>query len=149
MFLHVWRYYVGWFRPQNFFLLFHLTYSICCCIVFTIRDPPEKHPSSKRTRKMNTFVDCPKCGSEFIIDENILSSTLRCPDCLQWIDSLYSDDRAYVSSYSSRGADLFDEYGYESGYDYWSPTVCRIMSWMFKGDPRSRTYLDPRTRPNI
>jgi uncharacterized Zn finger protein len=68
---------------------------------------------------VNTFVDCPSCGSEFIVDEEIMSSNLRCPDCLQWVSS-YSDDndRLFVSAYAVRFDDHFEDYGYESGYDY-------------------------------
>ena len=67
---------------------------------------------------MNTFVDCPKCGSEFIIDEDLLASSLRCPDCLQWISSHYEDAPAsLVSSYGGR-SEHWDSYGYEEGYDY-------------------------------
>lgn len=68
---------------------------------------------------MNTFIDCPKCGSEFIVDESIMSSNLRCPDCLQWINTLYEDDdKAFVSSYSSSYTDRYSDYDYEPGYDY-------------------------------
>lgn len=69
---------------------------------------------------MNTFIDCPTCGSEFVIDEAIAASNLRCPDCLQWINS-YSDEYAtkgLVSSYSSSYSEYYDDYGYQEGYDY-------------------------------
>lgn len=68
---------------------------------------------------MSTYVDCPKCGSEFVVSDDIVSSTLRCPDCLQWVNSM--DDFVGVGSYSSygdAGDSLFDDYGFERGYDY-------------------------------
>jgi hypothetical protein len=69
---------------------------------------------------MNTFVDCPCCGSEFIIDENILSSNLRCPDCLQWVNHYSQEDsgRSFVPSYAAGYNHYYDDYGYEAGYDY-------------------------------
>lgn len=72
---------------------------------------------------MNTFVDCPCCGSEFVVSEEISASRLRCPDCLQWVDSFSEGYSAkdYVSSYASSYDDynyLFDEKGFQAGYDY-------------------------------
>lgn len=71
---------------------------------------------------MNTFVDCPCCGSEFMISEEINASRLRCPDCLQWVDTFegYSA-KDYVSSYASGYDDYnfyYDEKGFQAGYDY-------------------------------
>ena len=67
---------------------------------------------------MNTFVDCPKCGSEFMIDEDIMSSNLRCPDCLQWIDTDTDFGlKSKLAGYANRlGSDYLDELEY--GYDY-------------------------------
>lgn len=68
---------------------------------------------------MSTYVDCPKCGSEFVVSDDIVSSSLRCPDCLQWVNSM--DDFVGVSSYASYGDygdSVFDDYGFERGYDY-------------------------------
>ena len=69
---------------------------------------------------MNTFVDCPSCGSEFIIDENILASNLRCPDCLQWVNnsSQEDSDKSFVLSYAAGFNQYNDDDGYEAGYDY-------------------------------
>ena len=69
---------------------------------------------------MNTFVDCPSCGSEFIIDENIMSSNLRCPDCLQWVNSYSQEDsdKSFVLSYASGFNQYNDDNEYEAGYDY-------------------------------
>lgn len=68
---------------------------------------------------MNTFVDCPHCGSEFIVDEGIMSSNLRCPDCLQWVNTLYEDSpKSYAASYASGYSDRWENTDYESGYDY-------------------------------
>lgn len=68
---------------------------------------------------MNTFVDCPKCGSEFVIDEAITGLSLRCPDCLQWLSSYDQDDaKTYVTSYASSYNDNYNDYDYQQGYDY-------------------------------
>lgn len=69
---------------------------------------------------MNTFVDCPYCGSEFVIDEAIASSNLRCPDCLQWVNNYIQDSpKTYVAAYAS-GYDnyYYENSDYEAGYDY-------------------------------
>lgn len=69
---------------------------------------------------MSTYIDCPKCGSEFIVSDDISGSALRCPDCLQWIDDhydLYGDLSMEISGYASRlGSDSMNELEY--GYDY-------------------------------
>lgn len=72
---------------------------------------------------MNIFVDCPCCGSEFIVSEEISVSRLRCPDCLQWVNSM--DDyghknpvMAYASNYDDDYNFYYDEKGYQAGYDY-------------------------------
>lgn len=66
---------------------------------------------------MNTFVDCPHCGSEFIVSEDLLVSTVRCPDCLMWVDEDTESVRTTLAGYASRlGSDYMDELEY--GYDY-------------------------------
>lgn len=72
---------------------------------------------------MNSFMDCPHCGSEFIVAEELLGSNMRCPDCFQWINQfggIANTDFVYAekSSYSSYANDVYDELGWESGYDY-------------------------------
>lgn len=72
---------------------------------------------------MSSFMDCPHCGSEFIIAEELLGSNMRCPDCFQWINQfggIAHTEFAFAegSSYSSYRNDLYDDMGWESGYDY-------------------------------
>jgi len=68
---------------------------------------------------MSTYVDCPKCGSEFVISDEIASSTMRCPDCLQWFSEVdYYCSGDLVSAYSSHVESIYDEMGFEAGYDY-------------------------------
>lgn len=63
------------------------------------------------------FVDCPKCGSEFIVNDAELATVRRCPDCLQWLES---DDHMYAKSYYGNNNDSYyddydvDNYAYES-----------------------------------
>jgi predicted Zn finger-like uncharacterized protein len=72
---------------------------------------------------MNVFIECPKCATEFIVTEDISAARMRCPDCLQWVNSVddYSDSD-YVSSYAASYVDdrfsLYEERGYQAGYDY-------------------------------
>ena len=67
---------------------------------------------------MSTYVDCPHCGTEFSVSDDIVSSSLRCPDCLQWINTFeeYSGTMAAYASYST--GSLYEDYGYQEGYDY-------------------------------
>jgi len=73
---------------------------------------------------VNIFVDCGRCGSEFVVDEGVVSSRLRCPDCLCWVDVLEElPDRDFVMSFSSHasfddGLYGFDDRGFDPGYDY-------------------------------
>ena len=68
---------------------------------------------------MNVFVDCAKCGSEFVVDEAISGSRLRCPDCLQWIGAEdFDHNYAYSYSANSYSYSQYDDLGYQSGYDY-------------------------------
>lgn len=72
---------------------------------------------------MSSFMDCPHCGSEFIINEELLGSNLRCPDCFQWINEfggIANTEFAFADQYKaySSSSDLYDELGWESGYDY-------------------------------
>ena len=69
---------------------------------------------------MNTYMDCPHCGSEFSVSEDIAYSNLRCPDCLKWfnsMDDLMDSSMAYAG-YASYGDSEYDDYGYQEGYDY-------------------------------
>lgn len=72
---------------------------------------------------MNVFVDCPCCGSEFVVTEELSAARLRCPDCLQWVNSM--DDyglknpvSAYASNYDDDYNYTYDEMGFQPGYDY-------------------------------
>jgi predicted Zn finger-like uncharacterized protein len=59
------------------------------------------------------FMDCSKCGTEFIVkDEEI--AVMRCPDCLQWIDT-GMDGAQYVKAYYGNSKQLDD---YDDDYDY-------------------------------
>ena len=63
------------------------------------------------------FIDCPKCGSEFIVNDNELSTVRRCPDCLQWLDA---DDTSalYAKSYYGQTSS-YDDYDSDNyAYDY-------------------------------
>jgi hypothetical protein len=54
------------------------------------------------------YANCDKCGTEFVI-KNALSSSVRCPDCSQWVDLIPQDN--YASSYvSSSYADNYVDY---------------------------------------
>ena len=72
---------------------------------------------------MNTFMDCPHCGSEFVFSEELLGSNVRCPDCFQWINQfggMANTEFAFSDQYSSvtSSNEYYDEMGWESGYDY-------------------------------
>jgi predicted Zn finger-like uncharacterized protein len=73
--------------------------------------------------KMSSFMDCPHCGTEFIVAEELMGTNMRCPDCFQWINQFGGiANTEFVlsesSSYSSYTNDVYDELGWESGYDY-------------------------------
>lgn len=68
-------------------------------------------------------MDCPHCGTEFIVSEELIGSNMRCPDCFQWINpfgGIANTDFAFAdsSSYSSYRDDIYDDKGWEAGYDY-------------------------------
>lgn len=69
---------------------------------------------------MSTYVDCPHCGSEFLVSDEIVSSSLRCPDCLLWVDTFgeYSASRVAYAGYVDRAGSMFDDFDYQEGYDY-------------------------------
>ena len=61
------------------------------------------------------YMCCDKCGTEFVIKDS-LSSTVRCPDCSQWVDlepvDAYSS-RYYGKDYADSYVDFdMDNYGY-------------------------------------
>jgi len=73
--------------------------------------------------KMSSFMDCPHCGTEFIVSEELLGSNMRCPDCFQWINQfggIANTEFAFADQYSSSSyqSEMWDELGYEAGYDY-------------------------------
>lgn len=61
------------------------------------------------------YMCCDKCGTEFVV-KNTISTTLKCPDCSQWVD--LDPVPAYSSRYYSKGyTDSYvdfdmDNYGY-------------------------------------
>jgi predicted Zn finger-like uncharacterized protein len=67
------------------------------------------------------FMDCPKCGTEFVVKDDQVASVLRCPDCLQWLES-EMDASSYAKAYY--GSTIQDDHRYEDydsenyGYDY-------------------------------
>jgi hypothetical protein len=69
---------------------------------------------------MSSYVDCPKCGSEFVVSEDMMAGNLRCPDCLQWVDAMgdFFEAKAAYAGYSGYGESEYDDYGYQEGYDY-------------------------------
>jgi len=78
-----------------------------------------KHQMLNYSREyvVNNFLDCPHCGSEFVISDDLLVSTVRCPDCLMWIDEDVESVRSELAGYASRlGSDYLDDL--EMGYDY-------------------------------
>ena len=70
---------------------------------------------SKDIKMSTNYTSCDKCGSEFII-KDLLSTTLRCPDCSRWVE--LEPTLAYSSSYYDKGyVDTYvnydmDNYGY-------------------------------------
>ena len=67
------------------------------------------------------FVDCPKCGTEFMMKDDEDVAFTRCPDCLQWLsDDL--DGKGFAKAYygsSKQLQDSYDDYDTDNyGYDY-------------------------------
>jgi len=67
------------------------------------------------------FVDCPKCGTEFIVNDSQDTPVMKCPDCHQWLsDDL--DGKGFAKAYYGSSKQLNDSYDdYDSdnyGYDY-------------------------------
>lgn len=72
---------------------------------------------------MNSYMDCPHCGTEFIMNEELLGSNVRCPDCFQWINQfggIANTELAVLDQYNSHVSsnEIYEELGWESGYDY-------------------------------
>ena len=63
------------------------------------------------------YMDCPKCGSEFIVSDAELATVRRCPDCLQWLDA---DDYMYAKSYYGQDKEsYYDDYDMDNyAYDW-------------------------------
>jgi uncharacterized Zn finger protein len=61
------------------------------------------------------YMCCDKCGSEFVLKES-LSTSVRCPDCSQWVDVEPIDNyssRYYGKSYADSYVDFdMDNYGF-------------------------------------
>ena len=72
---------------------------------------------------MSSHMECPTCGQEFVVAEELLGSNVRCPHCFQWmnpfggpVQSNHEDlDVGYSSSHQ---VEIWEEMGYEAGYDY-------------------------------
>lgn len=80
--------------------------------------PSRKWPAiiTKKERYLMDYMCCDKCGSEFIIKDAV-STSLKCPDCSQWVDlepiSAYSSSY-YGKGYSDEYVDFdMDNYGYD------------------------------------
>jgi len=72
---------------------------------------------------MKSFMDCPHCGTEYTVNEDLSGSNTRCPDCFQWVNPFggmaNSNFAVTAKDYgSSYGNQVWEELGYESGYDY-------------------------------
>lgn len=71
---------------------------------------------------MSTVMDCPHCGGEFKVSEDLVGTSMRCPDCYQSINAFggIANTSFTVSTFASSSYDreLWDEMGYEKGYDY-------------------------------
>lgn len=67
------------------------------------------------------FMDCPKCGTEFMMKEDQDMAVVRCPDCLQWLTDEF-DGKGYAKAYygsSQQLSDPYDDYDADNyGYDY-------------------------------
>lgn len=68
------------------------------------------------------YTTCTKCGTEFFIQETDADQTLRCPDCLVYLDETVEDARTYASTYygysdDNRYVDYdSDNYGFSDSY---------------------------------
>jgi len=72
---------------------------------------------------VSSFMDCPHCGTEFVVAEELMGSNMRCPDCFQWINQfggIANTEYAFAesSNYSSYRDDIYEDKGWEAGYDY-------------------------------
>lgn len=64
------------------------------------------------------FMDCPKCGTEFIMKQDQDMVITRCPDCLQTLDNDL-DGKGYVKAYYGSSQQSYDDYDTDSyRYDY-------------------------------
>lgn len=60
------------------------------------------------------YICCDHCATEFVVKDTI-STSLRCPDCNQWIDAIEEPKyvtASYGSSYAYDNYDM-DNYGYD------------------------------------
>jgi transcription elongation factor Elf1 len=72
---------------------------------------------------MSSHMECPTCGHEFVVAEELIGSNIRCSNCYQWMNpfgglltSNYDEvETGYSSSYQT---EIWEEMGYEAGYDY-------------------------------
>lgn len=74
--------------------------------------------------KMSEYMECPTCGEEFQVADELLGTSIRCPRCYQGINPfggllVSSQSSSYDDDYSSGYAnDIYEENGWEAGYDY-------------------------------
>ncbi len=71
---------------------------------------------------MSSTMDCPHCGGEFKVSDDLIGTPMRCPECYQSINSFggIGNTGLVISSFATNSYDkeLWDEMGYEQGYDY-------------------------------
>jgi len=84
----------------------------------------DNNAHTNKGKQMSEYMECPTCGEEFQVADELLGTAMRCPICFQGINpfggilntkSYYDDDDRYESSYTR---EVYDELGYEQGYDY-------------------------------
>jgi len=73
---------------------------------------------------MSSYMDCPHCGAEFPVADELLGTAMKCPHCYQSINAFggidtksYSFANDFYGS-SSMDREVWDELGFEEGYDY-------------------------------
>lgn len=72
---------------------------------------------------MSSYMECPTCGHEFVVAEELLGSNVRCSHCYQWMNPFgglltQNYDEVEAGYSSSHQVEMWEEMGYEAGYDY-------------------------------
>jgi transcription initiation factor IIE alpha subunit len=61
------------------------------------------------------YICCDHCATEFVLKDSV-STTVRCPDCNQWIE-LYQESNYATSSFGVSSAYGYDDYDVDN-YGY-------------------------------